>query len=531
MSSSSYLSQELSNAFQSSPPPCDTEARLALLFPNTRAAPVETDDTRANESDWTIPCHFSAHWERVPASLKNLSISMEGFVANCATPTKAHIERMYSASKCFKLLDQRNVGRLLAPHHGPTYYFVDACYSELPSKSLKTLYFFDMVNKILQSQDRSPYVFPTDTIGLIHSKKNKKVITGLYAKNERDSDKGISEGVCYMSSQTGNLDIRRLLNTRCQDETDESRCPIDEILIRHGFHVTEYLNSKGQKCHANHSVVCVTPAANLPLWSFIFDAVLSPPKIGSQQFATQMELCLSLRATFEDIMNNELVTNLGIQQTDFGQWNDYRFNSGGSMGVNTILSPFLIPVKINHLIIKEDPQASAIRIAGMPHLDFMTDDIVTSDYIGYMHRYITAVQRGDERCHAILEQYNQTKDKSSFEDAKLEAVGAYPVEVSVQGEITVYGLPAFPIAARFESRNTTIARNYDTWFANIGGKDALSMIVRALLRSFCSVQDESNDVFPNIAHFLTDDREATAITVDETYFRYEHLELSFFFSV
>jgi hypothetical protein len=518
-SSSGYLSEELDNTFPSSQSPESSanEARIRGLFPNTSPAALPPPQSSSSSVSWQIPEHYRAHWERVPEPLKHIPISMHGFQATCMTPREEHIGRMYSESKCFGLLSQNSPERLAAPHHGPSYCFMEKCYSDIPDRSLKALYFFDTVKKILESQDRNPYVFPTDNIGVIHCRKNKKVITGLYSRCDRDTERG-GAAEAYPVSQGGRFDIRRLLDARGFEQPEESRCPVSDILIRHAFTGAEYKNSKGQTCHQNFSIVFVTPTANFSMWLYIFESILCPPKISSPHYQSQMDLYLSMRTTLEEILNHELVVNLGVQTQDFGQWNDYRFNSGGSLGVNTILSQFLIPPKICHIIASDEPEATGVRIIGSPLMDFRGDDLRAADYIQYMHRNITAIQRADERNLTILERYSQTKDKSTFEDARLEAVGGWPLLVSEQGEIQAFGIPPFPLVMRFTTRNA-LCKNYDTWFAYIGGKDALPMIVRALLRSFCSVQDESSHEFPDISHFLTDTREADAVTLDETYFR------------
>lgn len=95
-----------------------------------------------------------------------IPIGMRGYDAACMTPTAEHEGKMYSESKCFSLIPRSSLDHLAGPHDGVTYTFVSECLSEIPDHSLKVMYFFDMVRIILQSQDRSPFVFPTDKIGL-----------------------------------------------------------------------------------------------------------------------------------------------------------------------------------------------------------------------------------------------------------------------------------------------------------------------------------------------------------------------------
>ena len=115
---------------------------------------------------WQIPESYRRHWERVPDILKQIPVHMKGHQSASMTLTPEHEGRMYGESKCFSLLSRGSLEFLAGPYEGMTYCFIAECLSEIPDISLKVLYFFDNVRKIMQSQDRSPYVFPTDKIGL-----------------------------------------------------------------------------------------------------------------------------------------------------------------------------------------------------------------------------------------------------------------------------------------------------------------------------------------------------------------------------
>ena len=348
-------------------------------------------------------------------------------------------------------------------------------------------------------------------------RKNKKTVTGLYAKGERGTDE-LQPSISTLESQdTEFISAKQILEGRAHEQPDETRCPISEVKLRVGFTGVEYLDKDGQKRRKTFIKVSVTPAANLAFWAFIYEVVLSPPKMGSPQYANLVEFYNVMKSTLEEILNYEMVVNLGILQQDFGSLDDYRFNSGGVLGVITILSPFGIPAKINHVIHKHDPAASEIKIIGMPHLNFKADNLNTSDWISTMHRNITAGQRMDDRDAEILQRYNMLKDKSIFEEAKQEAVGGWPVQVARDGTIHAYGLPPFPLMLLFNTHGAP-NKSYDSWFSSIGGKDALPIIVRALLRAYL-VDTEGRDEFPEISHFLNDTRKADPVLIFNTYFR------------
>ena len=164
-----YLDEELDKAFPGSP---NTESyERHPLFPNTIPAklPTQSDSGKACSfsSRWQIPEYYRTHWERVPETVRQIPINMKGFEAACMTIGVEHEGKMYSESKCFRFLSSNSLDILAGPHDGVTYTFVAMCLSGMPDHALKVLYFFDMVRIILQSQDRSPFVFPTDKIGLL----------------------------------------------------------------------------------------------------------------------------------------------------------------------------------------------------------------------------------------------------------------------------------------------------------------------------------------------------------------------------
>lgn len=309
--------------------------------------------------------------------------------------------------------------------------------------------------------------------------------------------------------------IRRILEARAYEQPEETKCPISEVQITWQMTGVEHMDSNGRKRHRNVCVVHVTPAANLAFWSFIFEVVLCPPKLNSPHHSTQMEVYQSMKTTLEEILNYEMVINLGLLH-EFGNWNDYRFNSGGILGVNTLLSMFTIPAKISHIILKDDPGASDIKIIGVPPLDFKNDDVRTSDWNTLMHRNITAIQRMEDRDAEILQRYNSMKDKSMFEDAKQEAVGGWPLLVTPNGSVLAYGFPPFPVTLKFKSHLNAV-KSFDNWFSSVGGKDTLPVLVRALLRSYLTDVNAKDDA-PEIDHFLVDRRVADPVLLYNTYF-------------
>jgi hypothetical protein len=144
----------------------------AFLAQNSHITPAASPDPDQygdyrEASQWHIPESYVKHWGRVPEIIKTIPINMTPVPGVCMTPTLQHEGKMFGESKSFSLMRAASLDHLASPHSGMTYCFVSECLSEIPSVSLKTLFFFDNCRKILQTQDRGPYVFPTNKIGLL----------------------------------------------------------------------------------------------------------------------------------------------------------------------------------------------------------------------------------------------------------------------------------------------------------------------------------------------------------------------------
>jgi hypothetical protein len=349
-------------------------------------------------------------------------------------------------------------------------------------------------------------------------RKTKKTVTGLFTRGEKIEEESIDD--TEPGQEDGFLSMKNFLESRAREQTEEARHPIEEIKIQLRITGVEFLDGDGKKKHENYVCVDITPVANLDLCSYINEEILRPPKQSSPQYAVQSEFYTSMRDAWEAVLNNETVTNLGVLPQDFGTLDDYRYNSGGSLGLITILSPFMVPLKIAHVIHTNYPHAHAIKIIGVPIINFETDNPVRRDWVQCTHRSITAHQRIEDRNAELLQRYNQLKDKSTWEDPSQDAVGGWPLKVDREGNVLVFGQPPAPIKMLFSNPTVGVKRNFEAWFSAVGGGETLPALASALMRSYLiNTSDEHGDVFPEISHFLSDMRKADPILKFNTYFR------------
>lgn len=225
--------------------------------PDPRAARREEG---AEEFGINIPDKYKEHWERVPDTLRRITVTMTGYGSARLTPPREYEGKMYGESKCFSLLPQNSQKLLASPQSGTTYCFLAECTTGLPKHMQTALYFWDSFSKKLQTQNRSPYVFPTTDIGLTICRTDRKTVTGLYAKG------GVSPQELPPSSNASQerrgISIRSILQERVSDQSDETRYPIKDIEIKLGVLGVEFLNEDDEqtqeKKHVTFQVLMVS---------------------------------------------------------------------------------------------------------------------------------------------------------------------------------------------------------------------------------------------------------------------------------
>ena len=252
----------------SPPPPRSTQpqpprgAGFVDAFPNTVPATLPPASQRTEDAarpSRPIPEYFRRHWERVPEILKNVPIQTRGVEAACMTPTREHEGKMYSESKCFSLVRANSLEVLAGPQNGPSYCFLAEATTELPLHIQEAIYFFNACSNKYQTQDRSPFVFPTKDIGLQIDRANKKTVTGLFARGERIAvDNTVSPPSSQSSQSGGFISMKHILEARTQEQPEETRSPVHEIKMFVQFTGARFKDSEGEMVHKNFCVLTVS---------------------------------------------------------------------------------------------------------------------------------------------------------------------------------------------------------------------------------------------------------------------------------
>jgi hypothetical protein len=127
--------------------------------------------SQPQEEARNVPEHYRRHWERVPEMLRSFPLRTKNNKSVCMTPTREHEGKMFSESKCFSLMRKDSLDLLSGPQSGVTYCFVGETTTEIPLHIQEAIFFFNSCSNKYQTQDRSPFVFPTKDIGLQESGK------------------------------------------------------------------------------------------------------------------------------------------------------------------------------------------------------------------------------------------------------------------------------------------------------------------------------------------------------------------------
>lgn len=252
------------------------------------------------------------------------------------------------------------------------------------------------------------------------------------------------------------------------------------------------------------------------MWPYIMEG-LKPPKTGCQQFAVLMNRYITMKQTLTRILNHEVVVNCGVYQEDFGSLEDFQLNPTGALGVETILSPFTLPIKMAHLINTQYQGAKDIQIFNMPPMAGFSPDNRNQnadDWYKATNDSINAKQRIGVKNDEALHRYNALKDKAGFQDVEQESVGGWPI-TSDDGTVVEFRLPPCQMIMSFDSHDIPTS-DQEIWISSIGGKDALPELVTAVLRAFKMSANEE-DVFPAITNYLSDDRRSNAVLLFNKY--------------
>lgn len=486
-------------------------SRFQQQFPGIRPAP-----TRPRAQTRLIPSRLVDYWnDNVPDPLKSFPIPNESiYQGECMVPDPDHTRRMYSRSKCMKLLHPGDSCLLSDPTQATPMCFLQKTGAELPLHIQKCIFLFtSLLNHA--TPDVTHFVAPCTTVGVHFDQADPRVIRGLVSTGEGIGAQDLPQ--CMPEERDDFIDINEILADRDMEQNGEMHIPVAPLTMHVGFPCATFRVDDEEK----REVFCallVTPAANFALMSYMHDKLLLRPKQGCQKYEQLLELYLEANSFYKEIMRYEIYENLGVDERKFRNPDDYQRMFGAALGHSTVLSPYQIPFKIFNQIKKDYPgvDPASIRIIGMPKMSFRQSDQTTMDYLQAMNTSINADQARQVQLMEGIRRYDMSKDKESLPDLKLPCVGGWPLEVDDQMNVTAYGLPPIPLMHTFDPQGAR--GNFAVFTTSIGDADkSLPDYTRLLLTAFLVYSSPVN-VRPQIEHMLKDNRIANPLECLRKYF-------------
>lgn len=479
---------------------------------NPSPSPAGSQDAPAPPQAFrNIPEQYHTLWSTAPPSIQNIGVKLSPCIAACMTPLPEHEEKMYTRSKCFKMLSPSSEKLLCGSTQSGYHTFLEDCRTELGPHTQKALFTFSRV--LQDAGNLANYAVPTTHVNIVTCRKDQKEIVALTTNSVKIDRPRTQQAATQRGS--GYISISKMLQDRALDLPSDNKTPVSPIEIYLGFTGVVF-KTQGEEHRKTFSVTTITNAMNFALWPYIYECFLKKPKKGCQNFALLDSDYRERMYTVQQILGYEMSNNLGIKESEFGVPTDYQWNQSGVLGTGTLLNPLMLPFKIFHRIRTEFPDASDIRIIGMPDMTFRDDDAVSNAWIRYMHSHINAAQGVSDAVMRAIEQYSKMKDKEQMHPLDTAFCGGWPLYTDDNGAVTCFTLPPMPLMLQFEI-GLIRSSCQDTWLTNIGGADGLPEYVKALLRSFL-IPSSPLDTFPDISHFLVDAKEITPMRVHAKYF-------------
>ena len=93
-----------------------------------------------------VPDYLEDYWQTAPDRIKRIGFEIHPALAECITPRKSDVNKMYSCSKCFRLIDNESNLLLCPPTQSPAFVYMAECRTEIPSHIQSVLYFFNALS-------------------------------------------------------------------------------------------------------------------------------------------------------------------------------------------------------------------------------------------------------------------------------------------------------------------------------------------------------------------------------------------------
>jgi len=111
-----------------------------------QAQPRPIPERAELQEERPIPEYLEDFWQTAPDRIKRIGVEIHPVPTTCMEPRKSDINKMYSCSKCFRLVDPNSNLLLCSPTQSPAFVFMAECRTEIPAHIQAVLYFFNALS-------------------------------------------------------------------------------------------------------------------------------------------------------------------------------------------------------------------------------------------------------------------------------------------------------------------------------------------------------------------------------------------------
>lgn len=299
-------------------------------------------------------------------------------------PAEQHFNKMAAVSKGFKLKRMTSTCRLTQPTEGTPLTFVAECSGpEIPKASMRVMYFAQRLKQYIDSTGLQGFVVPTDNLTPQYDVTGKHIVCMMEKRRPAESDAAERD----VSNESDLFSLEDMLVRRERNQTFIEDVPKEAISVRVGFTCTYSKNLHGLLEKRMFCIVVLTPINSFDLLSYIKQTMLKAPSKGSADFEARNRDYNEMLFLWRLILDNEAYNSMCLP----GHLGDpINEPPSGRVGLDSITSEFMIPLKINAMIRAASPGSYEVEIIGFPYLTFRKDDMM-NDYREYADAIINEV--------------------------------------------------------------------------------------------------------------------------------------------
>lgn len=298
------------------------------------------------------------------------------------SPEEHQLKKMAAVSKGFKLKSIKDPCRLTQPTEGTALTFVAECSGpEIPKPSMHVIYFAQRLKQFIESTGLQGFVVPTDNLVPQFDVSGKHIVCMM----EKGHQIEIEAGDRNVGNESDVFSLVDMLARRNRSVIED--VPVKTFSVSVGFTCSYSRTQHGSLEKRIFCIVFLTPINCFDLLSYIQQTMLKAPSKGSADFEARNRDYNEMQFLWRMILDNEAYNAMCLPGHVGDPINE---PPSGMVGLDSITSEFMIPLKINAMIRVASPGSYNVEIVGFPTLTFRKDDAM-NDFREYIDAHINEV--------------------------------------------------------------------------------------------------------------------------------------------